>query len=413
MLTPPHASLSVETIHADFPILQQFVRPGVPLIYFDNAASTQRPRQVIEAVDDCYRRYYSNVHRGSHTLSMKASDEYEAARRAMQLFINAEFPNEIIFTGGATAAINLVARSWGDQYLAPGDEILLTLMEHHSNIVPWQQLAARTGAIVKFVGLNSDGTLDHDNFVQLLSDKTRVIAVCGTSNVLGCRNDISAIVAARPDGSIVVVDAAQSAPHEKLDVQQWGADFVAISPHKMLAPSGIGVLYGKRALLDKMPPFLGGGSMISTVTTEGFLPGELPAKFEAGTPPIAQAIGLKAAIEYLQSIGMDQIQNHEHLLAARAMEQMNQIDGLKILGPAANMRAGIISFSVDRCNTHDIATLIDRYGVAIRDGHHCTMPLHRHYELAATCRCSFYLYNTEQEVDHFVDALKTVIQKLR
>lgn len=424
MLEQKTNAIDVEKIRSDFPILAQHVRKDTPLIYLDNAASTQRPSQVIDAMNACYNEYYSNVHRGSHTLSMKASDAYESARLSIQRFIGAEHSSEVIFTSGTTMAINIVAYSWGNQHVGKGDEIILTLMEHHSNIVPWQQLAQRTGATIRFIGLDDQQKLNFDELVETLSEKTKLVCVCGISNVLGVRNDIASITKkAHAVGAKVVVDAAQSAPHELLKVSAWNADFIAFGAHKMLGPSGIGILYGKRDLLESMPPFIGGGSMISSVTVDGFKPGDLPARFEAGTPAIAESVGFEAAIEYLEEIGLENIEAHEQRLVTRAMHGLQQIDGIKILGPQYNEndsnekgtceRAGIISFAVDGCNTHDISTLIDRYGVAIRDGHHCAMPLHHYFELAATCRCSFYLYNTDAEVDCFLEALHKVINKLR
>ena len=414
MLEQTTSPLDVEKIRGDFPILAQQIRKDTPLIYLDNAASTQRPQQVIDAMTACYSEYYSNVHRGSHTLSMKVSDAYESTRATIAQFIGAEHSCEVIINSGTTLAINTVAHAWGNEHVSAGDEIILTLMEHHSNIVPWQQLAQRAGARIRFVGMNAQQLLDTDELENMLSAKTKIVAVCGISNVLGVRNDIASIAEkAHAVGAVVVVDAAQSAPHELMNVQQWNADFVAFGAHKMLGPSGIGVLYGKRELLESMPPFLGGGSMISSVTTEGFTPGDLPARFEAGTPPIAQAVGFESAINYLQEVGIRNIEAHEKNLVTRAMDGLQKIDGMQILGPGPQDRAGIVSFAVEGCNTHDISTLIDRYGVAIRDGHHCAMPLHKHFGLTATCRCSFYLYNTEQEVDQFVEALGKVVDKLR
>ncbi len=398
----------------DFPILDQRIYRDRPLIYFDSGASSQRPRSVIQAMDDCYLTSYANVHRGLHYLSEKASAAYESARQQVQQFIGAEHAHEIIFTSGTTLAINTVARSWGDETVQPGDEILLTIMEHHSNIVPWQQLAARTGARIQFIGITADGHLDWDDFDQKLTDRTRMVSVSAVSNVLGTVVDIEQVVnRARKFDARVMVDAAQHVPHEPTDVRKWGADFVAFSGHKMLGPSGIGVLYGRQHLLEQMPPFLGGGSMIGQVTTEGFTDAELPAKFEAGTPPIAEAVGLGAAIDYLNQVGIQAIAQHERELCQQACASLSQIEGLRIFGPAPGERAGILSFVVDGLATQDLAIFLDRQGCAIRAGHHCAMPLHDHLGLRNSCRASFYLYNTADEVEQFVEALKKVIAKLR
>lgn len=399
---------------ADFPILNQRIHRDRPLIYLDNGASTQHPQAVLNAMDDCYRRTYANVHRGIHWLSEQASAQYEQARTTVQEFINAPHNNEVIFTSGTTASINLVARSWGDANVRAGDEILLPVFEHHSNIVPWQQLAERTGAKVRFATITSDGRLDLPNFHSLLNERTRVVAFAAVSNVLGCLTPVSELVeAARAVGAITLVDAAQSVPHAATDVQDWGADFVAFSGHKMLGPSGIGVLWGRQSLLESMQPFMGGGSMIDQVTTDGFTPGELPARFEAGTPPIVEAIGLGAAVEYLTGIGLPAIFRHEHELAAEAIEILADIEGLRILGPSVDQRAGLVSFVVDGASPQDISILLDQQGVAIRAGHHCAMPLHQHLGLKASCRASFYLYNTREEVAQFGEAMRKVLARIR
>jgi len=403
-----------ESILGDFPILQQRIHNNRRLIYLDNAASTQRPVAVIDAMNDCYTRYYANVHRGIHHLSETSTAAYENAREKIRELLNADKPHEIIFTSGTTASINLVAHSWGSQNVRAGDEILLTEMEHHSNIVPWQQLAARTGATIRWVRVSECGHLDLDHYRQSLSDRTRVVAVTAISNMLGTRNPIREIVAAAHQaGAVCLVDAAQQVPHEPSDVQDWQADFVAFSAHKMLGPSGIGVLYGREQLLEQMPPFMGGGSMISTVTTEGFTPGFLPAKFEAGTPPIAEAIGFGAAINYLQQIGMARIAAHEQRLIQPACQRLSEIDGATVFGPPAEQRAGIVSFIVDGVHPQDLAVFADRRGVAIRVGHHCTMPLHQKLGISASCRMSFYLYNTETDVEEAVSILDSVVHKLR
>jgi len=404
------------TIRHDFPILDQMIYKNRKLVYLDNGASTQRPLPVIEAMTDCYRMTYANVHRGIHYLSERSSAQYEAARIAVQEFIGAEHSNEVIFTSGTTAAINTVAHSLftEERKLNPGDEVLLTIMEHHSNIVPWQQLAARTGAVVRFAGITEEGELDREDFESKLSEKTKLISVAAISNVLGTRIPIAEIVSkAKQFGAFVVVDAAQHVPHEPTVVSEWGADFIAFSAHKMLGPTGIGILYGRQALLEAMPPFLGGGNMISSVTTEGFTPGELPARFEAGTPPIVEAIGLGTAIEYLKNIGVEAIREHEAELTVLAHELLPRIDGLRILGPPPQKKAGIISFVVDGLSAQDIAIFLDRQGIAIRAGHHCAMPLHDYLGIPNSCRASFYLYNTREDVERLAEALTVVVAKLR
>ena len=404
----------VASIRKDFPILGQTIHRQKPLIYFDSGASSQRPTAVIEAMDSCYRSTYANVHRGIHWLSEQASDQYEHARNNVQRFINAPEAAEVIFTGGTTASLNLVARSWGDVNVKQGDEILLTIFEHHSNIVPWQQLAERTGAVVKFASIDDSGNLDMEALQSMVGAKTKVISVAAISNVLGTVVDVQKIVElAHSVGAIAVIDAAQSVPHETTDVQAWDADFVAFSGHKMLGPSGIGVLWGKRELLESIPAFHGGGSMITDCTIDGFTPGELPAKFEAGTPPIVEAIGLGSAIEYLEAISLAAIAAHEKSLTKLAYKQLQAIDGLKILGPAAVQRSGLVSFVIDGVSPQDISVLLDQKGVAIRAGHHCAMPLHEHLNLKSSCRASFYLYNTEDEVNQFVEILQKVVKRLR
>lgn len=396
----PHA------LRADFPILATRIHGEYPLVYFDNAATTQRPRQVVDTLVEAYERHYANVHRGIHWLSEQSTDLYEEAREAVRRFINAQHPEEIIFTTGATASINLVARSWGDANIQAGDEILLTEMEHHSNIVPWQQLAQRTGCTIRFLPITDDGLLRLDRLDDLLTPRTRLVAVTEVSNVLGTINPVADIVArARATGAVTLVDAAQSIPHSPVDVRILGADFVAFSGHKMLGPSGVGVLYGRRELLDEMPPFLGGGSMIRRVTLEGFEPATLPGKFEAGTPPIVPALGLTSAIAYLEKIGLHNIHQYETLLTRRAHEVLSEVGDVRFLGPAPDRKAGIVSFVMDGIHAHDVAQILDRYGVAIRAGHHCAMPLHQRLGLVASNRASFYFYNTLEEVEQLGVAL--------
>ncbi len=404
--TPP---LDPEIFRADFPILGRCVRDAVPLVYFDNAASTQRPKQVIQAVVDCYEEHYANVHRGIHKLAQESDELFEEAREKVRALIHAPAAEQVVFTSGTTAGINLVARSWGDANVHAGDEILLTEMEHHSNLVPWQQLAQRSGAVLRHIPLSDDGLLELDTLDELLTARTRLVAVTAVSNVLGTKNPLAEIIGrAHQAGAVVLVDGAQSVPHERTDVQALGADFLVFSGHKMLGPSGVGVLYGKRELLDAMPPFLGGGGMIRRVSADRFEPGDLPHKFEAGTPPIVSAIGLGAAIDYLNAVGIEAIGRHERRLTARAHEVLAAVEGVRILGPAPSQKAGIISFTMDRIHAHDVAEVLDRHGIAVRAGHHCAMPLHKRYGVSATARASFYFYNTLAEVEQLGPALEQV-----
>lgn len=417
---PPTASrLDVQRIRADFPILSTQLHgeaggSGVPLVYFDNAASTQRPRRVVQSMVETTEKHYANVHRGIHALSEKSTHLFTEARDKIQRFLNAELAEEVIFTHGTTESINLVARSWGDANVRRGDEILLTEMEHHGNIVPWHQLAERTGCDIRFLPITDDGLLRLDELPKFLNPRTKLFAFAAVSNVLGTINPVEKLVAAaHAAGALALVDAAQAVPHMTVDVRDWNADFVAFSGHKMLGPSGVGVLYGKRELLEAMPPFMGGGGMIRRVTLEGFEPADLPARFEAGTPPIVAAIGLGVAIDYLQEIGLAAIHEHERELTIRAHEILGGIEGIhilgpRILGPRPDHKAGIVSFTVEGIHAHDVAQRLDSHGFALRAGHHCTMPLHRRLHVAASSRASFYLYNTLEEVERFGEALKEV-----
>ena len=400
------------SLRDDFPILTDGVLDGRPLVFLDNAASTQRPRQVIDAIRRVYEHDYANVHRGIHTLSERSTEQYEQAREKVRTFIGAEHAHEVIFTQGTTASINLVARSWGETTLRAGDEVLTTVMEHHSNLVPWQQVCERTGATLRHVPISDDGQLDMTAFDQLLTERTKLVTLVSVSNTLGTVNPIAEIVEkAHAAGALVLVDAAQSVPHAPTDVQAWDADLVAFSGHKMLGPSGVGVLYGKESLLDAMPPFLGGGSMINQVRLDGFTPAELPAKFEAGTPPITPAIGMSAAIDYLNAIGLEDIHRHEQALVEKAYAALSEIDGLQILGPAPEHRAGLISFAFERIHAHEFAQVLnDQFGVAVRAGHHCTQPLHELLGITASTRASFYLYNQPEEVDRLVEGILKVQQ---
>ncbi|MDP6444746.1 MAG: SufS family cysteine desulfurase [Pirellulaceae bacterium] len=408
------SALDAAALRADFPILASLVHDGRPLVYLDSAASTQRPTAVIQAMTTAYEREYANVHRGVHWMSERCTDRYEAAREAVRRYINASAVEEVVFTSGTTAALNLVAHSWGDAHVGAGDEILVTEMEHHSNIVPWFQLAERRGAAVKFAPITDDGVLDLEGFAERLSQRTKVVAVSAVSNVLGTINPVARIVAAaRAAGAVVVVDGAQGVPHGTTDVQQLGADFLAFSGHKMAGPSGIGVLWGRRELLDAMPPFLGGGSMIGEVTVDGFTSADLPAKFEAGTPPIVPAIGLAAAIEYVEQIGVARIAAHEQRLTAYAHEHLEALTGVRLLGPPAAGKSGIVSFVIDGVHAHDVAYMLDRGGVAIRAGHHCAMPLHKRLGITASNRASFYLYNTPADIDAMLKGIDQLQEKFR
>jgi len=399
--------LDPDTIRGDFPILSAVLHGTKPLVYLDNAATTQRPRQVIQALVDVYEKQYANVHRGIHWLSDQSTDLYEEAREKARAFVNARQREEILFTYGTTEGINLVARSWGDANIGAGDEIVLTEMEHHSNLVPWQQLKERTGAVLKHIPITDDGLLRLDLLPSLLTERTKLVAVVAVSNVLGTINPVKEIVRqAHSAGAVALVDAAQSAPHQPIDVQDLDADFLAFSGHKLLGPSGVGILYGRHELLDAMPPFLGGGSMIRRVKLDSFEPADLPAKFEAGTPPIVPAIGLGAAFDYLNHLGLDAIHEHERILTVRAHEVLSAVGGVRFLGPTPEKKGGIVSFTMEGVHAHDIAQLLDRQGIAIRAGHHCTMPLHKRLGISASARASFYFYNTLAEVDLLGEALE-------
>lgn len=408
-----------ESLRDDFPILQEKAVSGAPLVFLDNAASSQRPRAVMDAITHCYEHDYANVHRGIHTLSERATDAYELARRKVQEFLGAASPNEILFTAGCTAAINTVAASWGAANVGPGDELLLTPMEHHSNLVPWFQLADRTGAVVKHLPLTDDGRIDLDRIDEVLTERTKLVAFTALSNTLGTINPVAEITRrAHAAGAVVLVDGAQSVPHLATNVAELDIDFLAVSGHKMCGPSGIGVLYGKEALLEAMPPFLGGGGMIGRVYVDRFTSAALPDKFEAGTPPIAPAVGLGAAVDYLQAIGLDAIHRHETALTEHAWARLSEIEGIRLLGPEPRIddqlvRGGLVSFVLDRPHSHDIAQLLDQDGVAVRAGHHCTQPLHDLLGIAASTRASFYFYNTLAEVDRLVESLIAIRERFR
>jgi cysteine desulfurase / selenocysteine lyase len=397
----------VDAIRADFPILHQEHSPGKPLIYLDNAASSQRPNQVIDAMSDYYRRYHANVHRGIHKLSEEATAAYEGARKKVRDFINARSWREVVFTRGTTEGINLVAYTWGRANLQPGDVVLSTEMEHHSNIVPWQLLAAERGFDLKFVPITADGLLDMDEYARMVSEnQVKLVTVMHGSNVLGTINPVQEIVRLAHDaGALALVDGAQAVPHLPVDVRAVDADFYVFSGHKMIGPTGIGILYGKRELLDAMPPWMGGGDMISTVTLDGSQWNDLPYKFEAGTPSVAEAIGLGAAVDYLSAIGMEAIHAHEQAIIQYAMERLEEVPGVTIFGPVADQRGAVAAFTLDNIHPHDLAQVLDAEGVAVRAGHHCAQPLHACLSVNASTRASFYLYNTNTEVDQFIDAL--------
>jgi cysteine desulfurase/selenocysteine lyase len=399
-------SLNVQEIIKDFPILNQQVN-GKRLAYLDTTATSQTPVQVLNVLDEYYKKYNSNVHRGVHTLGSLATDAYEGARETVRRFINARYFEEIIFTRGTTASINVVARSYGDANLQPGDEIVVTEMEHHANIVPWQQLAKRTNAKLKFIPMTADGELDIEDVKSTINDNTKIVAIAHVSNVLGTINDVKAITeVAHEHGAVISVDGAQAAPHSALDMQDLDVDFYSFSGHKMLGPTGIGVLYGKRKLLQEMEPVEFGGDMIDFVSNYDATWADLPTKFEAGTPLIAQAIGLGEAIKYLENLGFDAIHEHEKQLTEYAYEQMSTVDGIEIYGPPKDRRAGVITFNIKDIHPHDVATAVDTEGVAVRAGHHCAQPLMKWLKQSSTARASFYIYNTTEDIDQLVEALK-------
>lgn len=399
----------IEKIRADFPILNEKIR-NKPLVYLDNAASCQKPQTVIDSLVNLYSHDYANVHRGVHTLSVRSTDLFEAAREKVKTFINAQSEKEIIFVRGATDAVNLVAQTYGKANIHAGDEIIITAMEHHSNIVPWQMLCEEKGAILKVAPMTRQGELLMPEFEALLNAKTKLVSVVHMSNALGTINPVEKIIElAHAQNIPVLLDGAQAIPHMTVDVQALDCDFYVFSGHKLYAPTGVGVLYGKQALLEAMPPYQGGGDMIRTVTFEKSTYAGLPHKFEAGTPSIAEVIGLGAAIDYLNSIGMDAIAAHEAELLAYATEQALQIDGLKIIGEAKE-KGGILSFTLHKIHPHDIGTMLDSLGIAIRAGHHCAMPVMDFYKVPATARASFAMYNTKAEIDVLMSGIRNLIE---
>ena len=402
-------TFDVNRIRQDFPILNREVRPGVKLVYLDTTATSQKPEVVIEAMNTFYRHSNANIHRGVHTLAEEATGMYEQARIKIAKFINASSPHQVIYTRNTTESINLVAYTWARANLKPGDLIILTEMEHHSNLVPWHILAAERGVRLEFIPVLDDGLLDLEAYRLLLKQSPKLVSFTHMSNVLGTITPAAEIIKlAHEAGAITVLDAAQSVPHTKVDVQALDVDFMAFSAHKMCGPTGIGVLYGKTKLLEDMPPFLGGGDMIKEVKLRSFRPNTVPSKFEAGTPAIAESVGFGAAVDYLSSIGMDEIAGHEHEIIEYALERLEEVPGLKIFGPPASQKGGVASFTFDGIHPHDVAQILDRDGVAVRAGHHCAQPLHEKFGISATTRASFYLYSTKEEVDTLINGLYNV-----
>lgn len=398
--------ISADKIRQDFPILFQEVNDE-PLVYLDNAATTQKPKAVLDALKDYYEHENANVHRGVHTLAERATHSYEAAREKVRSFINASETAEVLFTRGTTTSLNWVARSFGEQFIHEGDEILISYMEHHSNVIPWQQLAKKTGASLKYIVLTEEGFLDMEKAKELINSNTKIVSIAHVSNVLGVINPVEELAQMiHEQGGILVVDGAQSTPHMAIDVQQIDCDFFAFSGHKMCGPTGIGVLYGKRKWLEQMEPVEFGGEMIDFVELYDSTWKELPWKFEAGTPNIAGAIALGHAIDYLEAIGMENIHHYEEELVAYVLPKLQQIEGLTIYGPQdPAKRTGVIAFNLDGLHPHDVATALDMEGVAVRAGHHCAQPLLKYLQVAATARASFYFYNTKQDADRLVDAI--------
>lgn len=399
-------NIDTENIRLDFPALSREIKPGIPLIYLDSTATSQKPSVVLNAMDIYYRRSNANIHRGIHTLAEESTAAYEEARSKVKLFIHAQSAKSIVFTRNTTEAINMVAQTWGRANLKLGDVVILTEMEHHSNLVPWQILAAELNLRLEFIPVTEDGQLDLVEYQSLLQLEPRLVAFSHMSNVLGTVNPAKEIIeSAHQIGAVTLVDAAQSVPHLPVDVSDLDADFLAFSGHKMCGPTGIGVLYGKTELLRSMPPFMGGGDMIKRVELRSFVPNSIPHKFEAGTPAIAEAIGLGAAIDYLDGIGMDAIEAYEHEIISYAMNRLEEIPGLQIFGPQSRYKGGVASFTLDDIHPHDVAQVLDTFGIAVRAGHHCAMPLHDKFNIPATTRASFYLYNTKAEADRLVDGL--------
>lgn len=402
-------TLNLNKIRKDFPILTRETANGKRVIYLDSTATSQKPLQVIEAMNDYYRRSNANIHRGVHTLAEEATSLYEGARERIAKFVNAASAREIIYTRNTTESINLVAYSWARANLKAGDLVILTEMEHHSNLVPWHMLQMERGIELDFIPVTENGLLDLDAYKSLLNRNPKLVSFTHMSNVLGTINPAGEIIKlAHAAGAVTLVDGAQSVPHLSVDVQALGADFYAFSAHKMCGPTGIGVLYGKSALLEAMPPFLGGGDMIKEVKLRSFRPNTLPHKFEAGTPAIAEAVGFGAAVDYLTSVGMNAIAAHEHEITEYALERLEEIPGVKLFGPSAEHKGGVAAFTLQGVHPHDVAQILDQDGIAVRAGHHCAQPLHEKFGIPATSRASFYLYSTKEEVDQLVKGLYKV-----
>ncbi|MES0362250.1 MAG: cysteine desulfurase [Anaerolineales bacterium] len=405
----PSDVLDIPSIRVDFPILSRQVKPGVEVVYLDSTATTQKPIQVIRSMDEYYKHTNANIHRGIHVLAEEATEQYEDARVKIAEFINAPSARQVIFTRNTTESINLVAQTWGRENLQPGDVVILTEMEHHSNLVPWQILASERKLVLEFIPVTADGLLDQEGYRRLLELSPRLVAFTQMSNVLGTINPAKEMIQiAHSSGATVLVDGAQSVPHFPVDVQDLNADFLVFSGHKMCGPTGVGVLYGRKGLLEEMPPFLGGGDMIKRVELRSFTPNSIPHKFEAGTPAIAEAIGFGAAIDYLQHVGMDAIAAHEQVLVGYALERLEEVPGVKVYGPQASERGGVTAFTLDDVHAHDVAQILDGDGIAVRAGHHCAMPLHDILNVPATTRASFYLYNSIEEIDKLIEAIYKV-----
>lgn len=404
-------TFNVNEIRTEFPILQQEIN-GNPLVYFDNAATTQKPKIVIDAISEYYTSYNANIHRGIHTLAEKATSQFEATRKTVQRFINASETEEIVFTSGTTESINLVASSYGNLVLEPGDEVIISSMEHHSNIVPWQLICEAKGAKLKVIPVTADGELDLESFYNLLSPKTKIVSIVYVSNTLGTINPVKDIIeAAHQQDAVVMLDGAQATPHLEIDVQELDADFFAFSGHKMYGPLGVGILYGKRDLLESMPPYQGGGEMISEVSFEKTTYNDIPYKFEAGTPNIGDVVALQHAINFLARVNKKLIQQHENELMAHAYESLMNIKGFKPIG-VAKKKASVISFVLENVHHFDVGMMLDARGIAVRTGHHCTQPLMRFLEIEGTVRASFAVYNTKKEIDQLAESLDRIVKKL-
>ncbi|MFM8424420.1 MAG: cysteine desulfurase [Chloroflexota bacterium] len=402
-------TLNVDQVRKDFPILDRETANGKRVIYLDSTATSQKPVQVIEAMNDYYRRSNANIHRGVHTLAEEATTMYEGARERIAKFVNASSAREVIYTRNTTESINLVAYSWARANLKAGDLVVLTEMEHHSNLVPWHMLQAERGIELDFIPVTEEGLLDLEAYKTLLNRTPKLVSFTHMSNVLGTINPAAEIIKlAHTVGAVVLVDGAQSVPHLAVDVQALDADFYAFSAHKMCGPTGIGILYGKSALLEAMPPFLGGGDMIKEVKLRSFRPNTLPHKFEAGTPAIAEAVGFGAAVDYLTQVGMKDIAAHEHEITEYALDRLEEIPGVKLFGPSADKKGGVAAFTLEGVHPHDVAQILDQDGIAVRAGHHCAQPLHEKFGIPATSRASFYLYSTKEEVDMLVKGLYNV-----